>query len=460
MAAGWRKSTVSEAQMGDYGSLVYCQQLRCRIVAQMRNASSIMAAERNHCEQLGNLPYDITLPASTRRGSSTSTGRFSPVSSRAFSCEDKVRQALTRIGVRQYRANLLPYFRERYDRASHLTDKGVALLVTGHARTMVQEEAVSEWAHSFAAVRQHEYTSLSAFAYLELELNLEGLKGQSSVPEFNTLERGGPSAARREMSREALRARVLTAISRWGVDHSALEIHLSNGSRHPLLPDTQNACPGMRGVPGLSDIAGINALQQFLKVEAATNMMRAAERVRGFRFATVVRLRPDLCLRPATPFLRFALQQLRLRSTGPPLPVGFSLIDGAAVYGRWAADAYASFWRFENPFCSVCRSLSLYPHLRTSVPCAALAILTAVSVTCTFPTAHNSVAAHPLLPVVPHEAYSRAATICITRCPCGGFARLRGDWRPLRTRLVPLSIASWLAKACWAVATCHWPSKA
>ena len=79
---------------------------------------------------------------------------------------------------------------------------------------------------------------------------------------------------------------------------------------------------------------------QFVRVAAAVALLEAAERREGAGFDVVLRLRPDLCVKRALPLLRFALERTRCDSL-----VALHALDALLVFPRWAADAYANYWR-------------------------------------------------------------------------------------------------------------------
>ena len=279
---------------------------------------------------------------------------------------------------------------------------GIALLVTGGVRTMLYKEAVNDWQghlssvkppgmemHAFAFLdirdvdlRRHSqkpYNSTSAIqvytnhARTQLHPALEGARALElyciMTARLHTLQEHTGTTAHRTKSElpssvshlcclqwallpapSVQLAEVKRVMARWGVLSFEMETEPLDGSRHPLSPRLvadcgvdERAFPSTEHPSGSWSNAGIAfRVLQFAKVEAATNMMRNAEARRGAMFALVVRLRSDLCLKPARHYLRFALSTL---SQERPPPVTFAIADGAAVYGRWAADAYASFWR-------------------------------------------------------------------------------------------------------------------
>ena len=249
--------------------------------------------------------------------------------------ERTVRAGLNVLGRRNLRANLSPHFRSLYD--AHVANisgvnSGMAMLLSGGVRTWVHTEAVRDWQKSLAHLRKIGI-GLHAFAYIDLRDGLRShVRRASKVKAWLS---------------EVTRSQVEAVLSRMTFLSWELEVHTEG---HPLLPNMRAACPDLAAdeTSWNSYLRGQSNLQ-FAKVEAATNMMQRAERRRGAQFAVVLRIRPDICFWPSVPLIHFAATYLGEWHAGGrparPLPLAFSVADGLAVYGRWAAGAFASIWR-------------------------------------------------------------------------------------------------------------------
>lgn len=225
---------------------------------------------------------------------------------------------LSSLDVKVAIGSMEPYFRARHRHAASRGNCGsrVAVLLPGAVRTMVTPEAEAQFKAFFRILRRR-FTYVHVFAWLDTQID-DSNKFQFGVPQDE---------------RE-----VWESMSRWGVQYT-IEQHRARG--HPLLrrwEDEDGMVKRECTVP--LDKFGVIA-QQFIKVHAATNMMQRFERGAGRHFDIVLRLRPDLCLdRAALEFFRVALVRTSCASTAMYL-----VHDVAAVYPRWAASAYANFWR-------------------------------------------------------------------------------------------------------------------
>ena len=281
--------------------------------------------------------------------------------------ERMVRKELHKMSWRKLRRNLSPHFRASFDASVASSNAGspgigsnssagahVAMLISGGVRTWVHREAVRDWQESLAQLKAYGI-KVEAFAFLDLEDSLR-----------HHVNRVSEIKARHA---HVTRSHVEEVLSRLGFLTWELEIQ-TNGTHYPLSPDMRAACPEhsasadgwtsflRRGTPlqfakvrrrasSRTATAKIRSdrLSTMWQVEAATNMMQQAEQRRGIQFTVVIRVRPDLCLRPSVPLIQFAVRRLGVEQQEHPLPIAFSVADGLAVYGRWAASAYASVWR-------------------------------------------------------------------------------------------------------------------
>lgn len=247
----------------------------------------------------------------------------------------------------------------------------LAVLLPGAVRTMLDATHLAEFAAAFLELQQ-EATYLRTFAYLSL-----------------TWETGCLSdSCGRVDERHAARtsADVRAAFARWGVGLD-LELHQATGGTL-LPPPISSVCVRQRemmthyeakmrsavraGFKMGGPATGMPQVHQFRKVYAAMRMLvRHEERIgtvrsqhhsiaepalplptacfRGARrsipapaqsFDVILRLRPDLCMGSTRTFLAFAMRRTTATSAVP-----FFSADGLAVIPRWAADAYAEFWR-------------------------------------------------------------------------------------------------------------------
>lgn len=234
---------------------------------------------------------------------------------------------LTRHNSQHWRRGLAPHFARAFDSAAESCKrntslvKAAALLISGSLRTGTTPAGLREVAASLQLMRQHS-SSVEAFAYINPD---DGYKEKHLLP---CLQKTGPCAEQPDGRNISQRIETFRAV--FAAAGVPLEVELHSDDS-PLMPDLSAA-----GCPKLSK-GGPNQ-QQFLKVEAATAMMRRAERLRGVQFGFVVRLRPDLCDGAA-----FAGLAARMLSCTSPYPM--IAYDLAAAYPRFLADAYASQWR-------------------------------------------------------------------------------------------------------------------
>ena len=245
--------------------------------------------------------------------------------------------------VERWRRGLAPHFRQAFDsalascRPKSRSEKSAALLLSGGLRTGTSPSGLKELANSLKALRKHA-SSVEAFAYLNPEA--DDYRHKQQTPECyreqlkvaaRRLSDGAnplPCAAKPDHRNMSLRIEAFSAV--FAAEGTPLEIELHNDT-HPLLPNASAAgCPADHAKPPNAD--------QFLKVDAATAMMRRAELRRGAPFGFVVRLRPDLCGGAA--FAGLAARTLKCTS---PLPL--IAHDLAGAYPRFLADAYTSLWR-------------------------------------------------------------------------------------------------------------------
>jgi len=252
----------------------------------------------------------------------------------------------TRHDSERWRRGLAPHFARAFDSAADSCRrntslvKAAALLLSGSLRTGTSPAGLREVATALQSMRRHS-SSVEAFAYINRD---DGYKEKHHLPCFRATvsERRATSSRRlREQASEEgpcaeqaddrnISKRIEAFSAVFAAAGVPLEIELHSDDS-PLMPDLSAAgCPsGHKGGPNQ---------EQFLKVEAATAMMRRAERMRGVQFGYVVRLRPDLCDGAA-----FAGLAARTLSCTSPYPM--IAHDLAAAYPRFLADAYASQWR-------------------------------------------------------------------------------------------------------------------
>lgn len=231
--------------------------------------------------------------------------------------------ALSQIDHQLIQSNMEPHFRDSYhiyaESRQHQTCPSsvqLAVLVSGHMRTMLEADMVSKYA---ALLREWNATCgyVEVFAYLDLDTEWK------SVNEQRIKALG-----------------VQAAFKTWGVPFTFRDHHST--AQRSLLPDFEAA--------GCDPITGGHGTQvlQFAKVQAVTEMMKAAEDQRGCTFDVVVRMRPDMCIESLLRFFEFALRRTNRRSL-----VSFLVYDAVAVLPRWMADAYASAWRSFGPNCNI-----------------------------------------------------------------------------------------------------------
>lgn len=252
---------------------------------------------------------------------------------------------------------LIPFFAHEYRLAcsgehdpfiaTNERRRKIAVLVSGHARTMVEPHVVSAYA---AAMKGHN-ASVEVFAYIDAgQVDSPGCWRAAGTPW------GTPYSTCAKHVEEAVKA--------WSVPFT-LRLHgrrdgATTSSEH--LPTDEARCQkldvsvtcGRRGGSGSRHHQAarhvrvlVNCstqfLEQFTKLEAATVMMEEAERTRGIRFDVVLRVRPDLCIERAAALLRTVLAK-----AGRCEREVTTWHDVMAVYPRWAARAYASVWRTDQ----------------------------------------------------------------------------------------------------------------
>ena len=255
----------------------------------------------------------------------------------------------TRHSSERWRRGLAPHFASAFDSAAESCKrntslvKAAALLLSGGLRTGTSPAGLREVAASLQSMRQHA-SSVEAFAYIGPD---DGYKEKHHMPCFRATvsdrrrraasaslrvreqaSEKGPCAEQADDRNISLRLDAFRAVFAAAGVPLEIELHSDDSA---LMPDLSAAgCP--------SDHKGGPNKEQFLKVEAATEMMRRAERLRGVQFGFVVRLRPDLCGGAV-----FAGLAARMLSCTSPYPL--IAYDLAAAYPRFLADAYASQWR-------------------------------------------------------------------------------------------------------------------
>ena len=221
-------------------------------------------------------------------------------------------------------AGLDPYFRRLRDAAlmrGCQRSRRLALLLSGHARTFLQQQQQVEWRALLETLRTRVGggVSISVFAYLDLRT--EATRRKRLSDSYN----GSSTIDRRAVER---------AFAAWSplLERPAeLEVHREG---HPLLPRLETACEGAR-----------MQQRQFLKVAAATRMMERAEQ-EASPFDLVLRTRPDICPATVAEPLAFALSTTNCTSV-----LSYDVHDAFALYPRYAADAFANLWR-AAPWCA------------------------------------------------------------------------------------------------------------
>ena len=254
-------------------------------------------------------------------------------------------------------ANLQPELAEQ--RARRLAaDKGcptrrprVAIVLVGALRTMLT--MADEFAAVFAELRQLS-SALQLFAVLSWRDEQRPPDGWSRNA-FGQIARKPAREGGNRSAAPPSRAAVEATIAKWGMPFELSELDARSQEAHSTR--LAHACPGLPIVPpgecerfpfpGVPHgCTRVQVQLQFVRVAAATALLEAAERREGHAFDVVIRLRPDLCLKGALPLLRFAVERTRCDSL-----VALHALDALLVYPRWAADAYANYWR-SGPNCT------------------------------------------------------------------------------------------------------------
>jgi len=244
-----------------------------------------------------------------------------------FKSERELESRLTNLDEEQLLRQLQPPLARQRDTlvaAAASLDRSrrprTAILLVGAVRTMVSMR--DDFASAIAEVGQLSST-LKVFAVL----NRHDEQNASSLPRSY--------------------AEVDAAIARWNVPYELAE-YAANGAEAPIMR-LSRACSGVtvssiascRKYGPSKGCARVQAMLQYVHVEAATEMMVADEsRAGGIPYDVVVRLRPDLCVRQAMPMLRFALERTRCDSLTP-----LHALEALMIYPRWAAHVYADYWR-------------------------------------------------------------------------------------------------------------------
>ena len=193
----------------------------------------------------------------------------------------------------------------------------LAVLVSGHARTMGTQDVVATYQQMFLMAAQEFAGGVHVFAYLDggRTPTTAALKMFAAVPttvlwhDESTLWglldglQNGSSCDRRVC------ARTSTLPSR---AHHPVWIQQPLNQRHT---------------------------DQYAKVAATTEMMRRAEQLAGTKFDVVLRVRPDLCLGAA--MRTFGTVFAHMHHCSPMLLVWN---DGLAIYPRWAGEPFATIW--------------------------------------------------------------------------------------------------------------------
>ena len=245
--------------------------------------------------------------------------------------------------------NLEPHFAKKQQHAMiNARSRGrVAVIIPGAVRTMLRPEHMAEFGEFFHELRQRA-AYLRTFAYL-------------AVPnEIGCLAESCGSADSRAAA--TVEATVRKAFAGWGVGLD-LQMHSSSAALRP--PAVMSVCAGQHAVVKrlvarherihkmgfgrkvrADELQGAPQLHQFRKVYVAFAMMAAHETAEGEPFGIVVRVRPDLCMRAAGTFLRYALPR------AASMPIAFLSSDGVAVLPRWTAEAYSEYWRHWGAECA------------------------------------------------------------------------------------------------------------
>lgn len=216
------------------------------------------------------------------------------------------------------------------DQAAVAACSKIAILVTGHPRTMLEPSMAVEYREVLGDLGQR-HASVEVFAFVDVSSQpwlQESLRQYHGDDEHK--------AAMRDWEPLALDD-VRGALLLWGVPFTLAEHHEGSSAgvdAQGLHPDLEAA-----GCPRLGEV-GKKIGVQYAKVHAAAEMMKRAEVARGEPFDVVVRLRPDMCVRSLIDFFSFALAHTTRTSMTP-----FLLTDHTAVFPRWATELYAGAWR-------------------------------------------------------------------------------------------------------------------
>ena len=187
----------------------------------------------------------------------------------------------------------------------------LAVLVSGHTRTMGTMDVVATYQQMFLMAAQEFAGGVHVFAYLD----------------------GGrtPTTAALKMF-----AAVPTTVL-WH-DESTLW-GLLNGLQNGSTCD-RRVCARTSTLPSLiQQRLNHPYTDQYAKVAATTEMMRRAERLTGMKFDVVLRVRPDLCLGAA--MKTFGTVFAHMHHCSPMLLVWN---DGLAIYPRWAGEPFTTIW--------------------------------------------------------------------------------------------------------------------
>lgn len=193
---------------------------------------------------------------------------------------------------------------------------GLAVLVSGHPRTMVEPDVVAAYTQLMQMARE---TQGEVHVFASLAHGPGKDKLHSSAVDIGLLRR---------------------VLQQWRVNFTlqAAADEKVRPMSHRRSVDNASVSCGQRVC--WPDVLGAKASNQRTKIALTINMMRAAERARGAPFEMVLRLRPDLCIRPS---FRTLAEVLVHTSRCSPLIATWH--DSVAIVPRWAVESFGSVWR-------------------------------------------------------------------------------------------------------------------